>query len=192
MEKMTSTLLGMLVLAAAGIAIWGGRPRATPSIVVPSIEAAADAKSEDVAPDAGDATGIDDPIAAVQAGGMRPGYALLDGTRPPELPSDAPKSVKFGVVLVQYRGAERAQTNARPKAEALALAKSIAETARDDFTAAVARGDAGSMVTAGSMSQRVLEPALEYVLFTTLPGQVGGPVDTPTGYWIVKNTAKPR
>jgi len=40
------------------------------------------------------------------------------------------------------------------------------------------------------MPRGVLEPAPEYVLFTTVPGDVGGPVDTPTGYWIVKNIGK--
>jgi hypothetical protein len=32
----------------------------------------------------------------------------------------------------------------------------------------------------------ILEPAPEYVLFTLGVGAVGGPVDTPRGYWIVK------
>jgi hypothetical protein len=30
----------------------------------------------------------------------------------------------------------------------------------------------------------VLEPEVEWSLFTLAPGEVGEPVDTPRGYWI--------
>ena len=38
----------------------------------------------------------------------------------------------------------------------------------------------------GRVKLGVLEPAPEYVLFTLGIDGVGGPVDTPRGYWIVK------
>src|SRR5579871_4393499 len=38
---------------------------------------------------------------------------LPDGRKVPELPADAPKAVSFAVVLVAYRGAEGAPSDAR-------------------------------------------------------------------------------
>ena len=66
------------------------------------------------------------------------------------------------------------------------MARSVAEAARVDFKAQVARGDSGSMDDAGRIPRGVLEPAVEYALFTLTAGGVSEPVDTPRGYWIVK------
>jgi hypothetical protein len=105
----------------------------------------------------------------------------------PELPATAPKSVSFGVVLLTYRGAEQAPSDARSKEAALARAKELVEPARKDFDDAVKKGDRGSTVQAGTMPRGVLEPSLEYVLFTLKKGEVyGEPVDTPRGYWILR------
>ena len=202
MEKTTSALLGALVLVVAGVVIWGGRPRASAGVVVPStglasLSASTSASASASAYGFGAGVGVGDSArGAGQPLGFgadtKAGFVLLDGSTPSPLPPDAPKYARFGVVLIQYRGAERAPITARSKAEALELAKSLTELAKEDFAAAVEKGDAGSTVSAGLMPQRVLEPAPEYVLFTTPPGEVGGPVDTPTGYWIIKNTAKPK
>jgi parvulin-like peptidyl-prolyl isomerase len=62
----------------------------------------------------------------------------------------------------------------------------LAETAKQDFHAAVQQGDAGSSDDIGRVKLGILEPAPEYVLFTLPIDGVGGPVDTPRGYWIVK------
>jgi hypothetical protein len=114
---------------------------------------------------------------------------LPDGRKVPELPADAPKSVSFAVVLVSYRGAEGAPTDARDKAAALAKAKELLPDARRDFDEAVKKGDPGSTAHAGTMPRDVLEPGLEYVLFTLKKGEVyGEPVDTPRGYWILRRT----
>ncbi len=115
-----------------------------------------------------------------------PGTRLPDGSPVPPLPEKSPRSVRFGVVLVVYDGAQSAPPNARSKREAFELAKKLAADAVTDFHAAVVRGDSGSIDDAGRMPRGVLEPAPEYVLFTTKPGSVSEPVDTPRGFWIVK------
>jgi hypothetical protein len=102
------------------------------------------------------------------------------------LPSGSPKMVRFGVILVQYRGAQAAPPTARSKDDALALARTLAEAARADFKAQVSKGDPGSMDDAGRIPRGVLEPATEYVLFTLSPGSVSDPLDTPRGFWIAK------
>ncbi|HVU04924.1 MAG TPA: peptidylprolyl isomerase [Polyangiaceae bacterium] len=105
----------------------------------------------------------------------------------PELPKDAPQNVSFGVVVVSFRGAEDAPPNARDRASALALAKELVPVAQKDFDEAVKRGDRGSMADAGSIPRGVLEPPLEYALFTLKKGQVyGEPLESPRGYWILR------
>jgi len=73
----------------------------------------------------------------------------------------------------------------RTRDEALTLAKQIAEEAKTDFKAALAKGDKGSMENAGRIQRGFLEPAPEYVLFSLPKGGVSDPVDTPRGFWIV-------
>jgi hypothetical protein len=114
------------------------------------------------------------------------GVTLLSGEAPPGLPADAPKKVRFGVVLVQYRGAQGAPPTARAREAALALAQELAATAKTDFKAAVDKGDKGSTDDLGYIPRGVLEPAPEYELFSLPKGGVSGPVDTPRGYWIVR------
>jgi hypothetical protein len=129
-------------------------------------------------------------------GGPGGGTTLPDGTYVPPLPYDAPRQVRFGVVLVSYEGAQPSVAGlaeghavrppSRSKAEAHQLALKLAATAEQDFHAAVQQGDAGSADDVGRVKIGILEPAPEYVLFTLRVGAVGGPVDTPRGYWIVK------
>ena len=122
------------------------------------------------------------------------GGTMLDGTPVPPLPMGVPRQVRFGVVLVSYVGAQPSaggggRPATRSKADALALAQRLYQTAVTDFHAAVQQGDPGSSDDVGHVKLGVLEPAPEYVLFT-LGGdggvEVGGPIDTPRGYWIVK------
>src|SRR5260221_5433221 len=138
-----------------------------------------------VAPAASTAT---EPIGASAAGTEpTPSGVLPDGRKVPELPADAPKSVSFGVVLVTYRGAEGAPSDARTKESALAKAKELLPDARRDFAEATRKGDRGSTAQAGSMPRGVLEPGLEYILFTLKKGEVyGEPLDTPRGYWLLR------
>jgi len=118
------------------------------------------------------------------------GGTMFDGSPVPMLPMDAPRSVRFGVVLVTYDGAQPSPTATRqatrPKADARVLAVKLAGTAKQDFHAAVQQGDAGSSDDIGRVKLGILEPAPEYVLFTLPIDGVGGPIDTPRGFWIVK------
>jgi hypothetical protein len=119
-----------------------------------------------------------------------PGAKLADGTPVPSLPASVPRQVRFGVVLVSYTRAQPSVTGGRPSGrsrdEAKALADRLLTTAVQDFHAAVQQGDPGSADDLGRVKLGILEPAPEYVLFTLPLAGVGGPVDTPRGYWIVK------
>jgi PPIC-type PPIASE domain len=118
------------------------------------------------------------------------GTTMPGGAAVPALPPTAPRQVRFGVVLVTYDGAQPpsagGHVSARSHAEAQKLADKLAATAAQDFQAAVQQGDAGSSEDVGRVKLGVLEPAPEYVLFTLPVDGVGGPVDTPRGFWIVK------
>jgi hypothetical protein len=119
------------------------------------------------------------------------GGKMLDGTAVPALPLSVPRQVRFGVILVSYAGAQPSAAGAsrpptRSKPDAQVLAEKLALTAQQDFHAAVQQGDGGSSDDIGRVKLGVLEPAPEYVLFTLPIDGVGGPVDTPRGFWIVK------
>jgi hypothetical protein len=128
------------------------------------------------------------PVEAHVDGG--PGSLMPDGSQVPPLPLSTPRVVRFGVVLVSYTAAQPSASGGRSptrsRVEAQALVNKLVTTAREDFHAAVQQGDAGSADDVGTVKLGLLEPAPEYVLFTLPVGGVGGPVDTPRGYWIVK------
>lgn len=187
MGKVSSLLL-LLLVAGAVVAVTWRRPAAVTASAASSDVASALSGTaaadhlppEAAASDAGDVA--DEPIEVANDAGV----ALPNGSRAPNLPADAPKQVTFGLVLVRYAGAEGARPGARTKEQALSLANELVELAGSDFKAAVQRGDKGSTENAGTMPRGVLEPAPEFVLFTLPKGAVGGPVDAPTGYWIVR------
>lgn len=113
--------------------------------------------------------------------------ALLKDGVVPNLPDNAPKHVTFGVVLLSYAGAQGTGADARTKTAALERAQTLMSQATTDFGEAVKKGDAGSVANAGRISRGVLEPTLEYVLFTLKKGDVfPEPLDTPRGYWILR------
>jgi hypothetical protein len=118
------------------------------------------------------------------------GSRMPDGGAVPPLPMGVPRQVRFGVVFVSYAGAQPSaltgKSAPRSKQEAKALADRLYETAKTDFHAAVQQGDAGSSDDIGRVKLGVLEAAPQYVLFTLPVDSVGGPVDTPRGYWVVK------
>ena len=129
----------------------------------------------------------DDGLAADRSGIENDaGGALFDGGDVPELVTGAPKSVVFGVVLVQYAGAQGAPPGTRSHEQARSLAETLGKLAKEDFGAAVDKGDPGSTKNAGRMFRGVLEPAPEFVLFSLDKDEVSEPVDTPRGFWIVK------
>jgi len=136
----------------------------------------------------GDFSDLAGPARSDAGGGG--GGVMLDGTPVPPLPLSAPRQVRFGVVLVAYAGAQPSAGGGRPatrsREEAKELARKLLQTAAQDFHAAVQQGDSGSSDDVGQVKTGILEPAPEYVLFTLPVDTVGGPVDTPRGYWIVK------
>jgi hypothetical protein len=83
------------------------------------------------------------------------------------------RHVKVGVVLVQFAGAQGALPTARPKANALELARKLAD-------------DSGSADDIGRIGRGILEPQVEGVVFGMTPGQTSEPIETPRGYWVVK------
>ena len=189
MQKATAFLFAVLVLGAiALVAVPRGRSGSTSTETAAADAGTPSDAGETPSADAGaepsdaGASGEPEPGGPVDAGGT----LLLTGEAPPPLAGEAPKSVIFGVVLVQYKGAQGAPPNARPREEALTLAKTLAEEAKTDFKAAVAKGDKGSMENAGRLPRGILEPAPEYVLFSLAKGAVSEVVDTPRGYWILQ------
>lgn len=189
------------VTAAFVAALFIYRPTRGGSAPAVTANAARDAGAHDASPsqalaDAGEAGELAVPGASPDetAGAAAPetpfptsdaGVTLLSGAVAPPLAGDAPKSVVFGVILLQYKGAQGAPPTARSREAALELAKQLAADARQDFKAAVAKGDKGSIENVGKMPRGMLEPAPEYVLFSLPKDGVSEPVDTPRGFWIV-------
>lgn len=115
--------------------------------------------------------------------------SVPEGPRLPRahaLPPNAPRRVRFGVILIQYRGAQLTSDTERSRAEAFALAERLAAVGRVDFARAAQQGDDGSTPDAGHIERGILEPGLEYELFTLEPGAVSRPLDTPRGFWVVR------
>jgi hypothetical protein len=188
-------LLGVLVASAVLLFLRVGPAAPTPP--APSASAAASASAAPpldsaLAPALQAPPSLDLPadLAALapaeDAENKGAGSLLPGGEAVPPLPAGAPKSVVFGVVLVEYRGAQGATPKARARDAAESLARTLADEARRDFAAAVKKGDPGSAENAGAMPRGVLEPGPEHVLFTLEVGDVGGPIDTPRGFWVVK------
>ena len=197
MERWTAVVFaGLLVVVTGAMLAMRGRPDAKPHAADAGAPVAADAGLSDAAVSDASAAAIHDagapeevPSLPAELGGLSTsdaGGTLLGGQAPPALTGDTPKSVVFGVILVQYKGAQAAPPNARSRDAALELAKQLAAEARTDFKAAVAKGDSGSMENAGRMPRGMLEPAPEYVLFSLPKDGVSEPVDTPRGFWIAR------
>lgn len=102
------------------------------------------------------------------------------------LSNGGPRTVKVGVVLVSWQGAENAGTNTRPKADAMTKAQELASLAKTDFRRAVTQGDPGSSEDIGRIPRGTLDPRTESVLFTLPSGEVSDVIETPRGFWIVK------
>ncbi len=106
------------------------------------------------------------------------------------LPVDSPKTIRFGVVLVGYAGAQPGpvgdKPNPRDKADAKVLVEKLAGEAVTDFHSAVQRGDPGSADDLGHIHVGFLEPLTDYMLFSLKVDEVSPAFDTPRGYWIAK------
>jgi hypothetical protein len=192
MQRTTAIAVGLLFVLGIALAFVMGRsspqptPRPHPSAsasAAPSAALVASAAASIAPPAAPSAEAVElDEIK--QSEGFD---TLPDGRKVPELPNNAPKEVSFGVVQVAYQGAQGAPKDARSKADAKTRAATLALEAKQDFAAAVAKGDHGSTSDAGRVPREVLEPVVEYLLFTLPKGEVyPEPIDTPRGYWIVR------
>jgi parvulin-like peptidyl-prolyl isomerase len=127
------------------------------------------------------------PIDAGSAGDHSAFDTLPNGMPVPELPATAPKTVSFGVILVAYQGAQMAAKDVPSRSEALVRAKTLIPEAQKDFEEAAKKGDRGSASDAGRIPRGVLEPAVEYALFSLEKGAVHAePIDTPRGFWVIK------
>ena len=191
MQRWLSIVLGIGVLALCVALAFFATPKQKTVAPVPSSNAD---ESSTAATTAASLDGGSLDLGAVTLGdqaadrtnGTGPGYKMIDGSPVPMLSESAPRTVEFGVVMITYAGAEAAPKNARPKADALELAKKLAVDAKTDFKGAVQRGDNGSADNLGTMQRGVLEPAPEYVLFSLPVGGVSDVVDSPRGFWIVR------
>ncbi len=109
-----------------------------------------------------------------------------DGGAVAPLPVTAPVAVRFGAALFPYAGAEFAPPDAPTRDAALKDAEAALEVAKDDFKQAVKLGHGGGE-DLGLMHRGILEPPVEYALFTLKIGAVyPRPVDTPRGYWVIR------
>ncbi len=189
MQRTTLVAAGLLVVLGIGGALLLGRgagskshPTSAPASAAASASVAGPASAAPQA-SASAASALEEDDNETTTGWD----TLPDGRHVPELPASAPSTVSFGVVLFTYAGAQAAPDSARTKEAAKQRAESAIEEAKRDFKAAVAKGDRGSTADAGRIPRGVLEPAVEYVLFTLEKGAVHSePVDTPRGYWVVR------
>jgi len=191
MQRTTSVTVGLLFVAAiAAVAVLGLRPKKVPE-PAPAAKPSATALAKASAAPSASAAPKDapsDPEAGAHAEGVTEGFENFpDGGKVPELPASAPTRIGFGAVVFAYRGAQNAPTDARSKEEAKKRAAETIELAQKDFAAAVAKGDKGSTTDAGRLPRGVIEPPIEYLLFTLEKGKVHPePIDTPRGYWVVR------
>src|SRR5258705_11628271 len=131
MQRMPAVVVGALLLVMIGALVLKGGRR---SFVTDATASDAGAR------DGGDAGILDDPLFALDLepeGGLRAMPAASSSPDLALLPSGSPKMVRFGVILVQYRGAQGAPPGSRSKDDALSLARSLAEAARVDFRSQV-------------------------------------------------------
>jgi hypothetical protein len=187
MQRWTAFLFLVAVLGLSALTVYTTMRRGLGPAAVVSADAGADDGGG--LADAGDGQdgGAEGSLgAALEMPGVDAGGTLPSGEPAPSLGTEGPKSVVFGAVLVQYRGAQGAPANAPSHDAALARAKELAALAKEDFKAAVAKGDRGSTENAGRMPRNMLEPGPEYVLFSLPKGGVSDPVDTPRGFWIIR------
>jgi len=193
MQRTTSVTVGLLFVAGvAAAAVLGLRPKRVPELVS-TPRPSASVQQAPIASAIASA-GVPEPKPAGAENDMT-GEATVtegfenfpDGGKVPELPAGAPARVGFGAVIFAYRGAQNAPADARSKDEAKKKAAETIELAQKDFAAAVAKGDKGSTTDAGRVPRGVIEPPIEYALFTLEKGKVHPePIDTPRGYWVVR------
>lgn len=190
MQRSTAALLGLGFLAAliGVILVSHDAPKPHPAKAKPAASAVASAVPAPSASASAAASANADAGPPDEAAPVTEGFeTFADGGKVPELPNSAPQQLSFGVVQFTYQGAQFAPSDARSKDAARQKAEATLELAKTDFAAAVGKGDRGSTSDAGRIPRGVLEPPVEYVLFTLDKRTVASSViDTPRGFWIVR------
>jgi hypothetical protein len=180
MQRWTPVAIGVVFAAIIALVVMKGRspsPGRQPSGLVSAKKAAVPSAPQGPA-----------APSVASANRERAGFDNLpDGAVVPELPASAPKAVSFGVILFMYQGSEGAPKDAPAREAALARARAVLPEATKDFAEAAKKGDRGSTADAGRIPRGVLEPAVEYWLFSLEKGAVySEPLDTPRGFWVIK------
>jgi hypothetical protein len=193
MQRSTAALLGLGFLAALTgvILVSHDAPKPPrPAKAKPTASAVSSASPPPSASAVASATAAADAGRPDDAGAgpFTEGFETFpDGGKVPDLPNSAPQQLSFGVVQFTYQGAQFANSDARSKDLARQKAEATLELAKTDFAAAVSKGDRGSTSDAGRIPRGVLEPPVEYVLFTLDKRSVyPNVIDTPRGFWIVR------
>jgi hypothetical protein len=192
MQRTTSVTLGLLAVAAIVAAVLLGlnskKPAEPSSVARPKASASARASASAAPLPSASAAAVEAAPSSGSEASVTEGFETFsDGGKVPELPASAPNRVGFGAVVFAYRGAQSAPADARSKEDARKKALETIELAQKDFAAAVQKGDRGSTTDAGRLPRGVIEPPIEYVLFTLEKGKVHPePIDTPRGFWVVR------
>lgn len=181
-QKWASILVGLAAIGVAGYLTFASLEQSPiarePDAGAPAVVSAAPTSNgPTIAIDAG--TGAIDLDAGLALPVFDLDAALLPST-------SGPRSVKMGVVLVQFAGAEGAPANARPKGQAKELADKLHNMAEADFHGAVSQGDSGSADDIGRIPRGVLDPPVENAVFSLHANDVSQVIETPKGFWIVK------
>lgn len=107
----------------------------------------------------------------------------------------APERRGLAHILVRYRGADRATSS-------VTRSKSDAETRANEALSRAREGDFGAVATEmsdddanaesggdmGALERGLLPEALDDALFSMEVGEVGGPIESPFGYHVIRRT----
>ena len=191
-QRWSSIAVGAATIVLAGyltIESTNAKPRKDPVVTTDAGGDASSSASAGTSSDASVAMNDFDASGAVVAdldAGLGSPSSLALSLDAAALPTGGPRTVKVGIVLVSWQGAENAGTNTRPKADAASKAQELATLAKTDFRRAVTQGDPGSAEDIGRIPRGTLDPRTESVLFMLPSGEVSDPIETPRGFWIVK------
>jgi hypothetical protein len=181
-QRWASALVGAGAIALAGWVALGTVERRVPR----SVPHDAGATSSSATPAAVPPADASSPPEIAIADDSGVGASSDGGTSVATLPPGAPRSVRIGVVLVQFVGAEGAPGSARAKPDALKFASTLVDQAKIDWKGAVKAGDSGSSEDIGRIPRGVLERSTELVVFGLEKDGVSDPLETPRGYWVVR------
>ena len=189
MKRRSPAILASLVVGCAVLLALkeSGRKQPESKDPAPEVKSATPTPAEDVSDEEVPPQRVVPPGNVDPSSQSKRFQLLADGSQVPPLAADAPDRVKLGVILFRYDGAEAPPKSERSKSEALKLARAAITPAQGDFAQAVKLGDRGSDENIGWIDQGILEPAVQYAIFSLEKGAVSSePIDTPRGYWVAR------